>query len=466
MLMKSNVLTISSLICMLCSFTCHAYNDTNTGFIDGKQKMGADSSSDNPKNYAETEYVTMNFYFNTHKRLSYKVRIVNLGSNDLKSVTVRTEIDNSVTDKSFTINPVLRTGESTVLTVNNVPNTNGLHKLNSAICKANGVTLSDPKFVSANYGSYDYGYPRVGVIEEKTSINEGWAPQGIETMKYVGANYPDWVLISVHDDDPMSLPHYIKDLSAHLPSQNVPAAVFNRINQFDLMTENPDTDEEIEDNYYYGVDSKIRAFPSFVSVDFDAAYVEDTKSVRIMGDVEMSQSGSIPLDLAFALVENRVGPYNQTNSYASQSELQLYGWENKSSSESIYCDNVAKAYVKVNDDNYVIPETFEEFINYPFDLTLALDDIKNDLFSVVAMVIHKETGEIMNAKKLLVSKTGIDIITGDTESDLRVENGYIITSDPNTIIYAPDGRHVNNGSLQQGIYIVSVNGKSKRVLVK
>lgn len=466
MLMITKVLTILALICILCGFTCRAGDDTYAYNLDGKQIMRAESSTDNPKNYAETEYVTMNFYFNTHKRLSYRVKIVNLGSNDLKSVTIRTEIENSATDKSFTINPVLRTGESTVLTVNNVPNTNGLHKLNSAICKANGVTLSEPKFVSANYGSYDYGFPRIAVIEEITSTNEGWAPRGIETMKYVGTKYPDWVLISVHDNDPMSLPHYVKDLSSHLNSNDIPAAVFNRINQFDLMAANPDPDEDIEDNYYYGVDSQIRAFPSFVSVDFDATYDEDAKSVRIEGDVEMSQSGSIPLDLAFALVENSVGPYSQANSYASQSELQLFGWENKSKSESIYCDNVARAYEKVNENNDIIPETFDEFINYQFDLSLALGNIKNDLFSVVAMVIHRETGEIMNAKKLLVSKSGIDIVADDAENDLRVVNGYIITSDTNTIIYTPDGRRISNGPLQKGIYIVSVNGKAKRIMVK
>jgi len=455
-----------TIIIAIVSFNCLAYSFTETDVLIGQKKEGRVSASDSPKNFAQAEQVTMNFYFNTHKRLSYKVKIVNLGSNDLKSVTVRTEIENSVTDKSFTINPVLKTGESTVLTVNNVPNTNGLHKLSSAICKANGVSLDDPKFVSVNYGSYDHGYPRIPVIEEITSVNEGWAPRGIETLKHLKQNYPDWVLISVHDDDPMELYDYKQDLSMHFNSKDMPLAVFNRINLLDMMTENPDPDEDLEDNCYYALDNQLRAHPSFVSIDFEAACDEDAKRIKITGDVEMSQSGSIPLDMAFALVENGVGPYDQANSYATQSDLNLYGWENKSSSVSIYCDNVARYFEKVNGEGDIIPETFEEFHTYPFDLTFPLDDVKNDLFTVAAMVINKETGEIMNAKSALVSKSGVDAVIDETDNAIRVENGFIITSYTNPIIYSPDGRCVDNGSLQSGIYIVVIDGEAKRILVK
>lgn len=99
-------------------------------------------------------------------------------------------------------------------------------------------------------------------------------------------------------------------------------------------------------------------------------------------------------------------------------------------------------------------------------MTFPLDDVKNDLFTVAAMVINKETGEIMNAKSVLVSKSGVDAVIDETDNAIRVENGFIITSYTNPIIYSLDGRCVNNGSLQSGIYIVVIDGEAKRILVK
>jgi len=433
--------------------TCYAYDSDN-------------SSGDTPKNMACTEELYMDFYFSPQRRLSYKVMVRNTGSDELKSVTIRTKINTTVTDKSFTLNPVLQKGETTVLSVNNIPNIAGLNVLMSAVCKANGVIISDPEFVTANYGSYEHGYPRRAVVEEQTSLFAGWAPRGIETMNLLQYRFPDWILISVHDNDPMSVDGYNKELASCFNGSELPRAVINRSAEITLMTDDPDPDEADEDNYYVSLDKEMQAYPSFVSLLFDAGYDVQARTVTVSGSVEMTESGSTPLHLALAITEDGVGPYDQANCYSGQSEHMLGTWQEKTESVSTLFDNVARMYKSFVDTDNPFPAYFESYVEYSFTQSLPIENVSGDLFSIVGFVINSETGEIMNADRLLVSKSGVHEITDTAHTRPYVDNGYVISSDPDLHIFTPAGIEVQNGHLSAGIYFIRLHSGIERIYVK
>jgi len=421
---------------------------------------------DTPKYMARTEQIYMNFYCSPQRRILYKVMVRNTGSDELKSVTIRTKINEAVTDKSFTLNPALRSGETIILSVNNIPNVTGLNVLRSAVCKANGVIISDPEFVSINYGSYEYGYPRRAVVEEKTSTFAGWAPKGIETLDLVKRNFPEWILISVHDNDPMAVEEYNTDLSSCFNGNELPGAVINRNDEFTLMTDNIDFDTNDDDNYYVRLDKQMDAYPAFVSLILDANYDVDSHNVTVEGSVEMSESGSTPLHLALAISEDGVGPYSQANYYAGQSEHLLGSWHEKPASQTMLFNNVARIYKSFADADNPLPADFESFVEYKFTHILPVDNVSGDLFRVVGFVINSETGEILNADRILVSKSSVQEITDTSRARLFVENGYVISADPDMRIFTPEGIEVPNGHLSTGIYIIIQRSGIERILVK
>lgn len=418
-------------------------------------------SGDMPKSMAHTVDINMNFYFSTNKRLNYKVKICNSGQDDLKSVTIRTLIEGSVTDKSFTINPALKTGESTVLTVNNILNVEGLHTLSSAVCKANGIPISDLAYVSTEYGSYDYGYPRVVVIEEQTSALCGWCPKGIVTMNFVKQRYPDWICISVHDKDAMTTDTYSEMEQHYWGGNHSHKALVNRILDMELAGE--DQDDVLYDDFNKGFVS----FPAFVALFMEAKYDAEDDNVVVRGATEMACAGRTPLALAFAVVEDKVGPFEQKNNYAGNPEIVMGGWENLSASESVMFDNVARrleGYPGIEDS---LPSCFEAFVPYNFERTISLDGVANDIFKVVGMVVNTATGEIMNAEQIAVSKSCVDFTSCDSYNDtLCVENGRIYSADKSMQIFSLDGRKVANADLEQGVYIVVSNATAKKILVK
>lgn len=416
---------------------------------------------DVPKNMAYTVDVDMNFYFSTHKRLNYKVQICNSGQNELKSVTVRTLIEGSVTDKSFTINPPLKTGETTVLTVNNIMNVEGLHTLSSAVCKANGVPISDFEYVSTEYGSYDYGYPRTVVVEDLSSALCGWCPKGIVSMDFFKLRFPHWICISVHDKDPMESETYSHMAQLLWGGLHSHKAWVNRSLEMDMIGEDPD------DVFYDDFNQSFVASPAFVAIFMDAECDETSENVIVRTVTEMACEGKTPLALAFAVVEDRIGPFDQKNSYAGNQEITMGGWEKLSESESVMFDNVARRLEGFPGIEDSLPASFEAFVPYEFEHAISLEGVVNDVFKVIGMVVNTVTGEIMNAEQVLVSKSGVDNTSGDSGNDvLKVENGRIYSSDSDMQVFSLDGRKVDNINLQRGVYIVAYNSKIKKIFVK
>lgn len=455
MLLTSYFKTLTATLALAFTFFTPLLASASVTHIDEHSYVPED---DQPKNMAETTRAEMNFFFSPFKRLNYNVRVRNVGTNDLKTVTIRTKIEESVTDKNFTLAPALKTGESTVLTVNNILNIEGLHTLSSAVCKANGVAVGDPVYVSTVYGSYDNGFPRIPVIEEKTATHDGWCPKGIVSMEFLHKRYPEWICISVHDNDPMTSESYGKLVSELWTGTSLPQAVVNRTASLKLIGEDP------EDEHYKDISSQYTSNPAFVSIFLDTEYDDTQQMVMIHSVTEMSLDGDTPLGLAFAIVEDGVGPYDQKNSFADDPDAKMGGWELKGDSESILFNNVARHLEGFPAIEGSLPEEFEAYVPYEFECAIPASCVDNDVFRVVGMVVNTLTGEIMNADQILVSKSAINEITDSSLSDQKENDISVLT--PGVKIFYPDGRKVVKENAVPGIYILEKNGRTKKVIVK
>lgn len=108
--------------------------------------------------------------------------------------------------------------------------------------------------------------------------------------------------------------------------------------------------------------------------------------------------------IAYVVIENQVGPYDQANYYAGTNSLE--GWGDKGSVVSTLFNDVARAIYDYNGISGSLPTviTAEEPYSYSHTITLP-DNIQNkDNIEIVTLLIDGENGEIINADKTSVGE--------------------------------------------------------------
>lgn len=266
-----------------------------------------------PKALAKPTGITMTNYFNTSTKLKYELDVKNFGTEPISSLVVRSVVDNGTNyDRTVTVSPAIESGAVGTVTVQNVPNAAvGQYTLSSTILKVNGVDVPTEmqKTVTAEYSCYDNGWARQIVIEEGTGVKCSWCPRGIVMMEYIKEHYPDWIRIAVHGAfglDPMTADTYVPMIYDYLPG--APTAVANRYAEV--------TVGGADDQYYAPVNEFFTSFPAYADVTFSAQCSDDDSKVKVVATSEFEFTPSVEHRLAFALVEDNVGPYDQANAYA------------------------------------------------------------------------------------------------------------------------------------------------------
>lgn len=417
-----------------------------------------------PKDIAVAKGITMNGHFDMSTKLSYKIKVKNAGSNKITSLVVASEISNgSVFNKTVSLaGKPIEPGQYREVEVTNVPNENpGLFTLTAKIMKVNGVETVNPEGFSTSYSAYDNGYPRRIVIEEGTGVLCGWCPRGIVMMEYFKEHYPDWIRIAVHGaygNDPMTPPTYQGMIRNYFPG--APSAVANRYASVVVAGDN--------DEYYKPIKEYFESYPAMVNLNLKAVCSEDKTTVNVTAVSEFSiPVTDTDIRLAFVLVEDGVGPYDQENYYSGGGSGVMGGWEKKGSSVSTMYDDVARYLDGYPGIRESLPETIEQHTPYTFERPISLSKVKNESFRLVGMVVNAVTGEILNANELKLNKdnSGVDGIMEDNVVDFRIVDGCV-EADGEVEVYTLDGCRVGSHNLAKGMYIITVNGKPSKVLVK
>lgn len=395
----------------------------------------------------------------------YYAKLKNEGSNAIRELVVNTSISNgSTSEKSITLDNPVYPGQTANVELKDITNNaEGVYTLTSKVVSANGVAIENPVEFETCLTSYNEGAaPRVPVIEEATGNWCGYCPRGIVMMETLAEHFPDWVRIAVHssNNDPMIASTYQAFINTYI--SGFPSALINRAMFVEDMSDNV--------SYYQEIDDYFASFDSYCDINFtDNTVAEDNKSVHVATTTKFSCDSDITHMLSFALVEDNVGPYYQTNYYAGGSFGPCGGWENEGQSVSTIYNDVArylKSFPGIKNSIAEVKKNNEE----EYELNLPINTIKGDNFRLVAMVTNAYTGEIINAKQIELSKNGAgvnDIMQDAKNVTISVVNGAIVVNGAaNVAVYTLDGRRVNANDLNRGVYVVKADGIAKKVMVK
>lgn len=298
-------------------------------------------------------------------------------------------------------------------------------------------------------------------MEEATGTWCGWCPGGIVALEYLKEKYDNSVFrIGVHSGDKMALSNYEQIMSSYI--SGYPSILFNRQKSY-VPT---DPANQIY-SYIDNVCKEYLSYPSYATISLNASCSEDFSTLYVSTTTEFAINTDEQYTIAFAMVEDGVGPYVQTN-YFYNSDISMEGWESKGTYVSWIYDDVSRLYVDSPDTDGCLPNHIEKDTPIIFGIELPIV-CQKDEFRIIALLLNKESGEIINAAQLVIDKfgTGVESVVENSKRKFCVVNNRIETSYANGIkVFTPDGRRIANDNLAPGLYIVMLDNTSFKVYVR
>lgn len=238
-------------------------------------------------------------------------------------------------------------------------------------------------------------FPRRIVMEEATGTWCGYCPEGIATIERMKERYPDnFIAISVHNDEDMRVADgsyaTFEEMIGGYPSARVNRMRWQDLSPFDL-------EGEID-----GAEAKIEATASFTG--------DGRINVATETTFGFSEKGNHAYNIAYVLVEDKVGPYYQVNFSSDPSapedpENYLDWWIHQGERVEVLHDDVARAIYNYDGIEGLLPTVFTEgeaiASEYTVDLPSYTQNPAN--LRVVTLLIDALNGEIMNAASTRIS---------------------------------------------------------------
>ena len=324
----------------------------------------------------------------------------------------------------------------------------------ATITKVNGVeetSVEDNVLTRTTICSNEV-YPQNVLAEEFTGTWCGWCPRGLVGMEFMSEHYSDkgFIGIAVHGSyvgqDPMVSPSYVTVANRY--TSGYPGAVINRQYSFDP------SDANLELYYLLASSEPSAANIEILSAEYslqdEAVIVKCTSKFAI--DLNTSS-----LQLAFALVEDGVGPYAQSNYFSGGKEGTQYyleGWSDKGA----YVPTVYNEVGRIIKDPFGIPNSLpasvKEGQGYDYTVSIPVSaSWKLENSYVVAMILDTTSGFVVNSTKceeIANADAGVDGIAEDADGVYKVYNIQGVK-----VLESKDAAALE--SLPKGVYII--NGK-------
>ncbi len=328
----------------------------------------------------------------------------------------------------------------------------GNYPLNVNVPLANGNDNHDVNPASEGMVNImDFVPVHRALVEEYTGTWCGWCTRGLVAMKKLAETYgEDFIGVAYHNGDPM-------EIMTEYPSnvQGFPGAFVERYYDVDPYYGYESVGFGIKDVIDYAMSQL-----AVVDLNVKANWVDEARS-ELMATVESNfvmDSDNHNYAIEVMLVEDDMyGPagtqWDQNNYYATMGDT--YGddpdlgplCELPSAIEGYHFNDVLVGTSGVVDES--LPNTIVSKTVNKFDYTFYVDYLCNtsyepiiqdkDKLHVVAIVVDKATGKVINAAKTAVSNTAVNEISDENK---------VVAS---TIFYDLTGRMVNNPT--SGIYV-------------
>jgi hypothetical protein len=227
-------------------------------------------------------------------------------------------------------------------------------------------------------------------------------------------------------------------------SGGLPKAIMNRKHEID-------PNETALENYYQSEINKARARILMTATWEDSAQTK----VIVQTTTRFAQDMQGGFRIAYAVTENGVGPYVQTNAY-SGAGYQMGGFENEGSYVSMLHDHVARSISNLVGEPGSVPENPKGRTDYEYTYTLTLpDNLQNkENIEIIVMLISEVTGEIENADVKKFSEV-------QAEGTTAIHQAPTLATTPE-LYYDLHGRAYQSKPTTKGIYIY----KGEKIVVQ
>ena len=305
------------------------------------------------------------------------------------------------------------------------------HTLTLDVVSVNGVEDAIPanSHIVYEFKSPANHYPRKMVLEDFVSTGCGWSPRGYATAEKMYERYPNnFISIEIHNGifnadfvgGPYNYNTYLETYSS------TPSFLINRVKTIDSTL---DEATKACEEQKYNADAIIQSNAVFVPEDNTSVTVKTSTTFGFTDD------GNADFRIAYVVVEDNVGPYNQGNFYSDASmpdnpDDYLNEWYKKGSPVEMLFNDVARGiYPGLNGLEGSVPTSVVAGQPYEYEYTLELPDNIQDKknIRIVTLLIDNKSGEIMNADQTkVIIETNIP---GDANND-----GVVDSKDADAIV--------------------------------
>lgn len=379
--------------------------------------------------------------------------VLNKGSNPIKSVDYTFTIaDKVVKSGTFTFETPISSGDFAWAVFEDLvcDSLGSDIPVTATITKVNGQEDENEEDNTMTFTTIclEEVYPQNALVEEFTGTWCGWCPRGIVGMEYMKENYSDkgFIGVAVHSGDVMQSPSYV--FVANEYTTSYPAAVMNRSYSFDPSSETLET--------YFNI---VTSEPSFAKIDIlNADYATEDNAIVIKSSSKFAMDiDRADFQLAFAVVENDLGPYPQTNYFSGgkPDDLDYYldGWSNMPGTVSTVFNEVGRAIADPFGINHSLPSSIKAGESYEYKVLIPANSVwKLENCYVVAMILEVTSGIVLNSsmcEELGTIASGINTIENDKPEIYNVYNPQGVkvmeTKDASSIDTLPTGIYIING---------------------
>ncbi len=399
-----------------------------------------------------------------------KLYAVNIAANAVKDIDVTFEVvGEDAQVKNIKLQKAIYYGEASEEKAQFVCEQIGTLDYKLYISAVNGEPCDTGYALTGNILSLESGFKRNLVFEEGTGTWCGWCVVGYAGMEYMKETYGDkgFIGIAVHQGDAMaSLDQGGAYASFGQYFDSFPSAFLNRDWSADIYPDPYVLEEEYEAMINVPAIVEISAEISGESID--------SRDIKLKTKTQFcTDSDNVNYGIAYAVVEDNVGPYPQQNNASGQNR-DFFGFEKKGKVVPLTFNDVARNCSHPEAFKGSIPTEVKVGETYEYTMDINLSDVKDlENYRVIAMVIDNKTGQIQNACQATNILSGVESVIGNESS--FVANGgkgwICVSCDTPANIYNASGRMVAEGvesgviNVPAGVYIVNANGKSVKVLV-
>jgi len=332
--------------------------------------------------------------------------IKNNGSNTVNNVTVNW---NDGSDHSATIPTTIGVGETvTIDHPTAVQYATVVEKtLAITITQVNGSADANPSNNTSanNFNTISQASVKSVLFEEGTGTWCGWCPRGAVAMNYMTTTYPNqFIGVAVHNgtSDPMKLAAY--DTAAGItgfPGMNVDRVITNESVSKDLMISHFNERKNLPTPASLVATGNVAG--SAITINVIATFRTMFSAANFRLGVIISEDG----------VHGTATGYRQTNYYAANANGAMGGYEalpNPVPAAQMIYDHVGRALLGgYSGQTGSVPTTIADgqTANYTFNYTVPSTSIAANMHAVLVL-IDQATGEIVNAKSVVLNTLAVD----------------------------------------------------------